>query len=119
MTESARGSHRDNAFSTLRLILAAFVILSHSPALLDGDTRRDPLVALGTVTLGELGVDGFFALSGFLLAQSWSRAPSLSRYLIRRSLRIYPGYAVALFVSVLVVGALGALDPGSYLGEVR
>jgi peptidoglycan/LPS O-acetylase OafA/YrhL len=57
-----------------------------------------------------VAVDGFFLISGHLIAMSWLADPSLGRFLWRRSLRILPGFAAAVLVSVAVVGPIG--DPG-------
>ena len=101
---------RDNHFNFLRLLLASLVIVSHAPELLDGNRRREVLSRLdgGTLSFGELAVDGFFLLSGFLIVQSWQRQPQLAAYLKKRALRIYPGFIVAALVSGLVVGPLAA-----------
>ena len=100
---------RNNNFNLLRLILAAMVILAHSAELIDGNRNREPLTSLfHTLTLGEVAVDGFFLLSGYLILQSWILDPNAIRYLKKRVLRIYPGFIVATLVCTFIVGPLGA-----------
>lgn len=110
---------RNNSFAVLRLLLAGAVIVGHAPEIIDGSRAREPLTRLfGSLSLGELAVDGFFVLSGFLLALSWLGKPALGRYGVRRVLRILPGFAVASAVSVLIVGAIGAPDASRYFSAV-
>jgi peptidoglycan/LPS O-acetylase OafA/YrhL len=55
--------------------------------------------------LGKHGVAIFFALSGYLLANSFVQGVNISqtrRYFIRRFLRIYPAYIVCLVVLAIV-----------------
>lgn len=102
--------------NALRLGLAGLVLLSHS---LKFQGYEDPLGDLtgGDVDLGTLAVDGFFALSGFLIAGSWSASPSTGRYLWRRCLRILPGFWVCLVVSAFVLLPLARLlESGSLAG---
>ncbi len=47
-------------------------------------------------------MDGFFILSGFLITRSWFSARSTGDYLLRRVLRIYPGFLVAVIFSGLI-----------------
>jgi len=54
--------------------------------------------------LGSLGVALFFTISGFLVARSWEADPSVWRFAMRRLLRIWPGFAVAIVVAVLLLG---------------
>ncbi|MCG5077649.1 acyltransferase family protein [Paraburkholderia tagetis] len=104
----------NNNFNLLRLLFAAAVIFSHSFELLG---YPDPLERLSsTMSAGTLGVCGFFILSGYLTAQSWSHEPRPLAFLKKRALRLYPAFIVASALSVLVVGPLGA-STQHYFGE--
>ena len=56
---------------------------------------------------GELAVDGFFLVSGYLIAISWMTSRSAGDFIIKRILRIYPGYLVAFAISA-VLGMISA-----------
>src|SRR5579872_6630536 len=85
-------SSQTNNFNFMRLCLAVLVIFSHSFEIIDGNRRREPLTRIfHTFSLGELAVDGFFLLSGYLIVKSWERRPVLLNYLQKRVYRIYPG----------------------------
>lgn len=118
MSEAQGGpARRDNNFGSLRLLFAALVVVAHAPELTDGSRAREPLTRLfGTLSFGELAVDGFFLVSGYLIVGSYARSRSVGDYLWRRIRRIYPGFVVASLVSLVVVaplagGDLFALDP--------
>ncbi len=118
-TAAPAAPNRSNNFNLLRLGLAILVLLSHSPELADGDRHREILTRLfGTFSFGEVAVDGFFLLSGFLILQSWQNKPAVGDFLKKRILRIYPGFIVASLISGLVVGPLGA-DPARYFAELN
>ena len=86
----------------LRVAFAALVVLSHSFDLIDGNPDRQPVYRLfGTVTFGELVVDGFFIVSGFLITGSFLGS-GYGAYLGKRVLRIYPGFLVAFVVSIVI-----------------
>lgn len=97
-----RFAPRANSVNALRLGLAGLVLLSHTLTLSGGS---DPLGEFtgGVVDLGTVAVDGFFALSGFLIARSFVTSPSVGRFLWRRALRILPGFWVCLIVTAAVV----------------
>lgn len=109
---------RNNNFNLLRLILALLVILAHSPELIDGNRSRELLSRIfHTVSFGDLAVDGFFVLSGYLIVQSWENAPRVLDFLRSRILRIYPAFIVATLVCIFIVGPLAA-DPASYFSHL-
>jgi peptidoglycan/LPS O-acetylase OafA/YrhL len=93
---------RANSVNALRLVLAGLVLVSHTLKLHGGD---DPLERLtrGNVDIGTMAVDGFFALSGFLIVGSYLSSPSTGRYLWRRALRILPGFYTCLLVTAFVL----------------
>lgn len=109
MTDSEAGHHRGNNLDLLRLVFASLVLVSHAPELIDGTRQRELLSVMtgGGMSFGEFAVNGFFALSGYLIMGSWLRRPHLGDYFRNRALRIYPGFIVASCLSVLVVGPLG------------
>jgi peptidoglycan/LPS O-acetylase OafA/YrhL len=63
------------------------------------------VVATGQRTdAATIGVVVFFAISGFLIAQSLARTPSLYAYTVARTLRIVPGLMLAKLFCVVVIG---------------
>lgn len=106
VADRTRG-HRTNNIDFLRLLFAGFVLVSHASELADGNRHREPLTRIfGTVSLGEVGVCGFFVLSGVLITQSWQRRPRVARFLVKRAGRIYPGFLMAAVVSLMLVAPL-------------
>lgn len=95
---------RKNNFGFLRLLFAAMVVVSHSPELLDGNRSREILTRLfGTMSFGEVGVHGFFIISGYLITKSFIESRSTASYLSKRFLRIFPGYLFSFAFCVLLV----------------
>jgi hypothetical protein len=80
------------AIDELKGIAIIIVILSHA---------RSVLPALAETLRGEVGVDIFLALSGFLLAFS-STNESAGAFLRKKAWRILPAYWIALIVFVTV-----------------
>lgn len=109
---------RENNIDFLRFFLAVVVIFSHSYPLLWGSNDREPLSLAtgGQRTGGELAVDGFFILSGFLIARSWVSSRGLGDYLRRRALRIYPGFLAAISFSGLIAAPLLRDGAAAYWG---
>ncbi len=106
--------HSANAFDFLRLCAALAVLFSHSYALF-GLSEPEPV---GSITLGTVALYGFFAISGFLVCQSWDRDPDSLRFAIRRGLRIMPGLLVAVVVTTFLIGSLATtMSPRSYLAS--
>lgn len=104
-----RGLQRDPGIDALRAAAALAVLAIHSGLFSLG--RPDPSPG-GQSALGyllwahlDIGVDVFFALSGYLIAGPFLRRlldgrpfPTLRRYATRRALRVLPAYWVALAV---------------------
>ncbi|MDV3130402.1 acyltransferase [Mycobacterium sp. 21AC1] len=98
---------RNNALNALRLVLAAEVILWHSFP----ETGHRPPEALLQI-LFSIGVDGFFAISGFLITRSWLTHPRAGEYLAARALRILPGLYVCLVVTAFVIAPISVAVQG-------
>lgn len=107
-----------NNFDFLRFCLATLVILSHSYALTRGSEATEPVSILtrGQTNSGELGVHGFFVISGFLVTHSWLRSRGTLDFVRKRLSRIYPGYAVAVLVCALLVVPLASARAGVFDG---
>ena len=94
--------------------MAAWLVLfSHQHALIGL-----PEPGIGLHSLGGLGVIIFFTISGFLVAQSWERDPSLGRFLVKRALRIWPGLIAVTALCAFVLGpALSTLPLRDYFAD--
>jgi peptidoglycan/LPS O-acetylase OafA/YrhL len=91
---------RCNALNAWRLTLATGVIVCHS-FLVTG--HHIPSSAAVRQLLAEGWVDGFFAISGFLITASWMHRPHARDYFIARALRILPGLWVCLIITAFVI----------------
>lgn len=104
---------RNNALNALRLALAAEVMLFHSWPITD----RMPPTA--TVQLFfSVGVDGFFAISGFLITASWLNDPRVRDYLVARALRILPAFYICLVVTAFVFAPLSVAIQGGSVAKL-
>jgi peptidoglycan/LPS O-acetylase OafA/YrhL len=101
---------RSNALNAWRLTLATGVILWHSWPLAGRQVSFTPAHQL----LRDVWVDGFFAISGFLITWSWSRHPRVRDYFAARGLRILPGLWTCLIVTAFVIAPMSvAIQGGS------
>ena len=107
----ARDGHQNN-FDGLRLIAALMVMLSHQLVFLH---RVDPSPMKDS--LGMLAVLMFFVMSGYLVCESWCRDPHLTRFLMRRLLRLWPALAIATLFIATAAAALTTLSLHDYLGH--
>ena len=92
---------RLNNISELRLVFAACVVLSHTVQL----AAAHQFDVIRVVMNSEVAVQGFFILSGYLVFGSYDRIRDPATFYIRRFLRIYPAYfvAVLLFLALALV----------------
>ena len=117
VADGLAGPH--NNFGLLRLVLALAVVVSHASSVVDGRVEDEPLFGSTGFTLGEHAVNGFFAISGFLVTMSFVRR-GWRDYLLARVLRIAPGLIAATLVVALLLGAaMTRLDLAAYLADAR
>lgn len=101
--------HTDN-FGFLRLIAAIAVLFGHAFPLTG-------YMAPGLMANGvqALAVKVFFVISGFLITESWMRDQHITRYAMRRILRIFPGLIALVFLTVFFFGpVLTTFSPKDY-----
>ncbi len=110
LAELSRG--RDNNLNLLRLLAALAVVYAHAYGV-TGQTNLEPFHAAFGIGLGDVGVDVFFVISGFLIAKSFQSKPLLE-FAWARVMRIFP----ALWASSLLLVAVCGLFT-SPLGPVR
>lgn len=96
-------SSRNNSLGLLRLVFASFVLISHAFPI--GGFGVDPTHVWWNrqADISQIGLLGFFALSGYLITQSAQRRDPL-QFLWARFLRIYPAYLAVLLVTALIIG---------------
>ena len=106
---------RDNNFNLIRFVAAFAVLVSHAFPIASGPGTIQPLQTMLGVTLGTFGVIIFFAISGFLITQSYIRSSTVTRWMAARALRLFPALIGVLLLTVLVLGPLvTTLDLSAY-----
>jgi peptidoglycan/LPS O-acetylase OafA/YrhL len=107
---------RDNNYQLIRLIAASLVVLAHSYFLSTAGDREPLRMLTGYKHFGELGVQVFFVISGYLVTKSFVSRAGLPTFLAARALRIFPALIVAVVFTVFVIGAIATTLPlKSYL----
>ena len=116
LAEAAQG--HDNNLNLLRVVAAMLVLVSHSVTIATGRADLEPGREWMGLSLGDVAVDIFFVVSGFLVTGSLVRSNSLAKYAAARGLRIVPGLWVALLFTVLVVAfGFSALPASQVLSD--
>jgi peptidoglycan/LPS O-acetylase OafA/YrhL len=102
---------RQNNFDIIRLLLATVVVFFHV-----GYVSAAPAFeALPRYFSGHLAVEGFFAISGFLIFASYERSSSLQDYFFKRAARILPGYWLATAFCLLIAFFYGSFHVTRFL----
>lgn len=102
-----------NRFDLIRLVLATAVFAYHAVALVAVDPAG-PLES-HLALAAELSIQGFFVVSGALVAGSLARSQGLGDYAGKRLRRLYPAYAVV----ILIPAAVSLLLTGNAAGVAR
>lgn len=100
-------SRSENSYDFVRFCAAAAVLFSHH---FDIAGLPEPQVPGYGEDFGELGVEIFFCLSGFLICRSLQKNQDGARFAAARILRIFPNLAFVL----LVTSAVTLLWYGNY-----
>ncbi|HLA56785.1 MAG TPA: acyltransferase [Flavobacterium sp.] len=92
-----------NNFDFLRFVFALLVVVSHSYVLSGNAIQSQWIYQLtsGQIEFSNIGLNGFFVLSGYLIFKSLERSKSLAEYYWKRLLRLFPALFVVLLVTVL------------------
>jgi peptidoglycan/LPS O-acetylase OafA/YrhL len=104
---------RHNSLTFMRLGLAVAVAVVHGQK--NGFHWQ---THIGETEIGQIAVDGFFIVSGLLVARSYLSLHSFPRFAWHRFLRIMPGFWTCLFITALIVAPVVALIEGRSPGSV-
>jgi peptidoglycan/LPS O-acetylase OafA/YrhL len=111
---------RSSGFDYLRIGLAFSVIVTHSTSTSYGfDADKAIWSGLPSIYMHAI-LPMFFALSGFLVAGSLERCPTLISFYGLRILRIVPALFVEVVMSALIFGPiLSRLDMSAYFADIK
>ena len=104
-----------NCFDFLRFFFAANILLAHLCEL----SQNKSLEFLSNFSDSIIAIKGFFIISGFLVAKSYTNTPSLKKYFIKRAKRILPAYIVVLLFSVLTLSFFSSFSFSDYFSDIN
>lgn len=107
--------HNKNCFDFLRFLFAFTILLSHLFEL----SQSKELSFLDSFTNSSIAVQGFFVISGFLVAKSYTNTPSLKQYFIKRIKRIVPAYIFIILFSVIVLSIFSTFTISEYFSNIN
>jgi peptidoglycan/LPS O-acetylase OafA/YrhL len=102
-TIGAAFTGRDNRFTLIRLALASAVLLEHAVIVTQGPLPPPPM-AINAWSISYAAVNGFFVLSGFLIANSLEHRADPFTYAASRILRLMPALVFLSAIAVFFVG---------------
>ena len=96
--------NKNNNFDFLRFLFALLVVISHSYPLSGSSESSQWIyqVTNGQIVLAQIGLSGFFIISGYFIFQSLERSKNLLDYFKKRFLRLFPALSVVLILSILL-----------------
>jgi peptidoglycan/LPS O-acetylase OafA/YrhL len=94
--DGAADARAANSYDFVRFCAASAVLFSHH---FDLAGFREPRVPGMREDFGEVAVEVFFCLSGFLICRSLQKSPGWNVFLAARFFRIFPNLALVLIVS--------------------
>ncbi|KPX22698.1 Acyltransferase 3 [Pseudomonas syringae pv. delphinii] len=106
--EEQRVISRNNSFDLIRHLAALAVLVSHHYVL---SGFQEPMLK-GYSSLGAIAVLAFFAISGFLISQSFLTTASFYAYMEKRVARILPALIACAFLMVYVAGIIFSKNSG-------
>lgn len=104
-----------NCFDFLRFFFAANIVLAHLCEL----SQSENLEFLYRFSNSSLAVQGFFVISGFLVAKSFANTSSLKEYFIKRAKRILPAYVVVILFSVTTLACFSRIGISDYVTDIN
>lgn len=96
---------RANNFTAMRIGFAVLILYGHALMLPQGLPMTGAWVSLVDAVV-QYALDGFFILSGYMLAASLFHSRDMTGYWLSRGLRIFPGLIVAVLACWLILGPL-------------
>jgi len=105
MTTNQHAVKQIQALTGLRILLALWVVTRHLFHAFEGGPFFDLGISVPLFDKGYLGVDGFFILSGFILAYNYTngRAFNYRDFISARFARVYPVHFVCLLAAAAVI----------------
>lgn len=105
-----------NNFHFIRFIAASLVLFGHCyPLTGRGTYDYLTLSSQGIFPTAHMGVCIFFIVSGYLISQSLQNSPTISNFLWKRILRIFPALIVVIIICVCIIGTIFTnLTPNEY-----
>ena len=104
-----------NNFDFLRVVFALTVAFAHLIELSDLEILKPLKIYFNT----RLAIDGFFIVSGFLIAKSYENTATIKEYIIRRAKRIIPAYAVVILISAHLFSVISTNSLYDYFSNIQ
>jgi peptidoglycan/LPS O-acetylase OafA/YrhL len=104
-SDHGRLEDKSNTFTAMRIAFAILILYGHAIMIPIGL----PIYGAWPVfidTIVQFALDGFFILSGYMIAASIARSNDMVGYTLSRILRIFPGLIATVLLLWLVVGPL-------------
>jgi len=99
-----------NNFDFLRIVFVLTIVISHFVELFLIESFQPYMVYVN----GRLALDGFFIISGFLIAKSYENSTSIKNYISRRLRRLLPAYITVIFLSVFLLFFISSKSATDY-----